>query len=128
MSTTRTPEVVDGVEIPRRPAAYHPSIHFGQQAKDAGSDRRRHLDGDIIDGCIERGEIRRADTSTWFFRETFDGVTYRLVVDVLEREVITGYPISVNTDVAHSSPRWTHQQIEDVQHFIVTDPRPQKYP
>lgn len=109
--------------IPRRPAAYRPSIHFGQQASDAGTDRKRHLSGDIINGCIQHGTLTQHDHTTVYFRETFGGITYRLVVNTREREVITGYPISINTEVAHQSPRWTSEEVEDVLHFIQTDPR-----
>lgn len=122
-TSTTTPSESRGDGIPRDPGAYSPSTHFGQQYSDAGTDRKRHLDGDIINGCIRHGTIRKVDASTRWFRETFDGVTYRLVVDVDMREVITGYPIGVNTEVAGQSPRWTSTQIEDIQHFIRTDPR-----
>jgi len=110
-------------EVPRTPSAYRPSIHFGERARDLATDRNRHLDGDIIDGCIERGSVRKVDASTRWLRETFGGVTYRLVVDVADREVITGYPISINTEAARASGRWSPQEIEDIREFIATDPR-----
>jgi hypothetical protein len=111
--------------VPREPGAFRPSIHFGQQSKDTGTDRNRHLDGDIIDGCIEHGERRQQTKSVYWLRETFDAVTYRLVVDIQEGEVITGYPIGIDPQAARRlDSRWTDGQVEDILHFIRTDPRP----
>jgi len=126
MSTDSSPPSASGgggAELPRDPSAYRPSIHFGQQATDAGTDRPRHLDGDIIDGCIERGDATKVNAGVYHLRETFAGVTYRLVVDVDDREVVTGYPISVNTEAARRSDRWTSTEIDEIRHFIATDPR-----
>ncbi|MFC4549398.1 MULTISPECIES: hypothetical protein [Halorussus] len=111
-------------EVPREPSAFHPSIHFGQQTTDAGTDRKRHLDGEIIDGCIERGDRRKRTDSIYWLRETFDAVTYRLVVNIDDNEVITGYPIGIDPNAAKQlGSRWTDDQVEDILHFIRTDPR-----
>ena len=113
--------------VPRDPSAFRPAIHFGQQKTDAGTDRNRHLDGEIINGCIERGDRRKVDTDVYWLKETFDAVTYRLVVDLAEREVITGYPIGIDPNAAKKpGTRWTHEQVEDILHFIRTDPRPDR--
>jgi hypothetical protein len=117
MSTAHSP--------PRDPSAYRPGIHFGERFHDRYEDDRppRHLDGEIVDGCIEEGEVTEADSGLLWFRETFGGVTYRLVVNREDREVITGYPVSINTEHARQSGRWTSQQIADIREFIATDPR-----
>jgi hypothetical protein len=111
------------LDVPRDPSAFRPSIHFGERAGDRYTERKRHLDGEIIDGCIERGDVRKVDATTRWLRETFAGVTYRLVVNVEKREVVTGYPIGINTEAARDSGRWTSQEIEDIREFIATDPR-----
>ncbi|WP_058997823.1 hypothetical protein [Haloarcula sp. CBA1127] len=112
---------------PREPSAYRPSLHFPERFHDRYEDDRppRHLDGEIVAGCITDGTANHDSGSSkivWF-RETFGGVTYRLVVDVDEREVVTGYPISINTKAARRSGRWTATQVEDIREFIATDPR-----
>ncbi|WP_135807345.1 hypothetical protein [Halorussus marinus] len=112
--------------VPRDPSAFRPSKHFASKVKDLGTDRNRHLDGEIINGCIEHGSRRKVDSGVYHLRETFGGATYRLVVDVDDREVVTGYPISINTDAAKRSGRWSTDQIEDIRHFIKTDPRPDR--
>jgi len=112
-------------DIPREPSAYRPGIHFGERFHDRYEDDRppRHLDGGIVSGCIERGTPTERAPGIYWLRETFGGVTYRLVVNTDDGEVITGYPIAINTDVAQESGRWSSQQIEDIREFIVTDPR-----
>lgn len=112
-------------QLPRETGAYRPGIHFGTRFRDRYEDDRppRHLDGEIIRGCIEDGDVREADPGTVWFRETFGGATYRLVVDAGDREVVTGYPIAINTEAARRSGRWTSEQIEDIRRFIATDPR-----
>jgi len=113
--------------VPRDPSAFRPSPHFGTKVKDLGTDRNRHLDGDIINGCIKHGERRKVGAGLYHLRETFDAATYRLVVDVDDREVITGYPISINSEAARQvDSRWSHDQVEDILHFIRTDPRPDR--
>lgn len=110
---------------PREPSAYRPSLHFPERFHDRYDDERppRHLDDEIVRGCIEDGEMRSPPgTSKALFRETFGGVDYRLVVDLADREVVTGYPIEIRTDEARDSGRWTPQQIEDIRRFIATNP------
>ncbi|MDS0284719.1 hypothetical protein [Haloarcula onubensis] len=110
---------------PREPSAYRPTNHFGERFNDRYDDDRppRHLDGDIVSGCIEDGAATSQGGGTVWFRETFAGATYRLVVNVDEGTVLTGYPISINTVAARNSGRWTSDQIEDIRKFIATDPR-----
>jgi len=110
--------------LPRDPSAYRPSTHFGQRFRDRYDDRDRHLDGEIVDGCIEHGDAKKVNAGIYHLRETFGGATYRLVVDVDDREVVTGYPVSINTEHARRSGRWTSQEIEDIREFIASDPRP----
>jgi hypothetical protein len=110
--------------VPREPSAFRPSIHFAGRQKDLGTDRNRHLDGDIINGCITDGERDQRTDAVYWLRETFDAVTYRLVVNVEEGEVITGYPIGIDPEAAtQPGSRWTDEQVEDILHFIRTDPR-----
>lgn len=125
MSADADDSTEDDVDVPRDPSAYRPSTHFPIRFHDRYEDDRppRHLDGEIVDGCIERGETQRHSNDIVWFRETFGGASYRLVVDVGDREVITGYPVSINTDHARRSGRWTSKQIEDIREFIATDPR-----
>ncbi|MDF9748386.1 hypothetical protein [Natrinema salsiterrestre] len=115
----------DAQSPPREPSAYRPSLHFPERFNDRYEDDRppRHLDDEIVRRCIEAGSVTEADPGTVWLRETFGGVTYRLVVDVGDREVITGYPISINTTAARRSGRWSTQQIADIREFIATDPR-----
>ena len=109
--------------VPRDPTTYRPAIHFGERFYDKYDSRKRHLDGDIVEGCIRRGEPTKVGRDEYHVRETFGGVTFRLVVDVDDREVITGYPISVNTDAAQESGRWSSRQIDEIREFIANDPR-----
>ena len=106
--------------LPRDPAAYRPGIHFGERFKDNYDEYNRHLDGEIIDGCIIHGTASRRDADIYHLRETFGGVTYRLVVDVAKHRVVTGYPISINTEVARGSGRWSSNQIDDICAFIAS--------
>ena len=111
--------------VPREPSAYRPSIHFPERFHDRYEDERppRHLDDEIVRGCIEDGEMRRpAGSSVVLFRERFGGVDYRLVASLAKQEVVTGYPVEIHTDEARESGRWTKQQIEDIRRFIATDP------
>jgi len=112
-------------DVPREPSAFRPSLHFPERFHDRYEDDRppRHLDDEIVRGCIEDGEVTEADPGIIWFRETFGAVTYRLVVNESEREVLTGYPISINTEAARTSGRWSEDQIEDIRRFIATDPR-----
>lgn len=113
-------------DLPRDPSAYRPSVHFGERFHDRYEDDRppRHLDGDIVSGCIEHGDVTiPAEERYVHFRETFGGVTYRLVVEREEQAVVTGYPIGINTEAAAASGRWTSEQIDDIHEFIATDPR-----
>ncbi|RQG93749.1 hypothetical protein [Natrarchaeobius oligotrophus] len=109
--------------LPREPSAWRPETHFGQKIKGLNGDRKRHLDGDIVRGCIERGTATKVNRDIYHLREEFGGVSYTLVVDAATREVITGYPDAIDADAARESGRWSSQQIADIQHFIATDPR-----
>jgi len=112
-------------DLPREPSAWMPSLHFPERFHDRYED---NLDGEIVEGCIRDGTINdecRSSQIVWF-RETFGGVTYRLVLDTRKREVVTGYPISINTEVAEASGRWSPSQIEDIREFIATDPREER--
>lgn len=125
-TTTTTSETVDD-PVPRDPSAFRPSIHFGGRQKDLGTNRNRHLDGDIINGCITDGDRDQRTDSVYWLRQTFDAATYRLVVDVDEMEVITGYPTDIDTETAAKpGSRWTDKQVEDIRHFIESDPRTDK--
>lgn len=112
-------------QVPREPSAYHPTNHFGDTVRDRVSDDRppRHLDGDIIDGCITHGTVRKVNAGVHHFTATFGGVEYTLAIDTDDREVITGYPSAINKHEARESARWSAQQIEDIREFIDTDPR-----
>ena len=65
---------------PREPSAYRPSLHFPERFRDCYEDDRppRHLDDEIVRGCIEVGSVTEADPGIAWFRETFGGVTYGL--------------------------------------------------
>jgi len=110
---------------PREPSAYHPTNHFGETVRDRVGDDRppRHLDGDIIDGCITEGSVRKVNAGVHHFVATFAGVEYTLAIDTDDREVITGYPSAIDEATARQSVRWSPQQIEDIREFIATDPR-----
>lgn len=103
--------------VPREPSAFRPSTHFAQQAKNCGTDHNRHLDGEIIDGCITDGKQTQVGPSVYWLRETFDAVTYRLVVDISKREVVTGYPIGIDPQAARRG-RWSSDQIADILAFL----------
>ncbi|GAA1280398.1 hypothetical protein GCM10009646_79350 [Streptomyces aureus] len=105
--------------LPREPSAWRPGNHFGQKFKDAD----RHLDGEIVRGCIERGAAKKVNRGVYQVRETFGGVTFCLALDAAEGELITGYPDAIDVDVARESGRWSPQQIRDIETFIANDPR-----
>jgi hypothetical protein len=117
MATTDSP--------PREPSAYHPTNHFGDTLRDREGDDRppRHLDGEIINGCISDGTARKVNAGVHHFTATFGGVEYTLAIDTDGREVITGYPSALDEAAARESARWSSQQIEDIREFIETDPR-----
>ena len=108
--------------IPREPSAYRPGNHFAQRVKGYG-DRDRHLDGDIINSCIQDGRVFRTTSGNHKFVRWFDGVQYCLIIDLPAREVVTGFPAAIDTEAARRSDRWTDDQIDDIQHFIATDSR-----
>ena len=111
--------------VPRDPSEYRPSVHFPERFHDRYEDDYppRHLDDEIVRGCIERGEVSAADNSPYRrFRETFGGVVYRLVINIDQRKVVTGYPVGINVKQARESGRWSRQQIEDIRQFIEIDP------
>lgn len=105
-------------EPPRDPGAYRPSIHFGARFKDNYDEHNRHLDGEIVRECIENGHVEHPRPGVVYFRNTLGGVTYRLVVDTVKREVRTGYPIGINPEAARASGRWSTKQIEDIRTFL----------
>lgn len=112
-------------DVPRDPSAFRPTPHFTERFHDRYEDELppRHLDGDIVSGCIQEGSIDAQPGGKVAFRETFGGVTYLLVVDPTDREVVTGYPIAINTDVASASDRWSSREVDDIHEFIRHDPR-----
>ena len=105
---------------PRDPSAYAPSNHFVGHVRDWTDGPDRHLDGDIIRACIEEGEVRPHphDPEKRYFRATVAAVTYRLVVNVEQGVVVTGYPLGINPDAARDSGRWSSRQIEDILAFL----------
>ncbi|MDQ2052856.1 hypothetical protein RBH26_20655 [Natronolimnohabitans sp. A-GB9] len=103
---------------PREPSVYRPTVHFHERLKDKYDEYNRHIDGEIIEGCIRNGDAERVGPDIYHFRATFGGVTYRLVVNTDRSVVITGHPISINTEVARDSGRWSTDQIEDIREFI----------
>lgn len=114
----------DAQSPPREPSAYRPSTHFPERFHDRYSDRPpRHLDDEIVRRCIEDGTAQKVNRDVYHLRETVGGVTYCLVVDVGNHEVITGYPASIDTDAARKSGRWSSRQLEEIRRFIATDPR-----
>jgi hypothetical protein len=112
-------------DVPRDPGAYRPSLHFPERFHDRYEDDRppRHLDDEIVRTCIEDGEVTQPAADTLLYRHEFGGVDYRLVVNPQKEEVVTGYPVEIDTDVAEASGRWSPDQIDDIQEFIRTDPR-----
>ena len=112
---------------PRDPEAYRPGIHFGARFHDRYEDDRppRHLDGEIVSGCIQDGTLvdRDDDPNVVWFEQEFGGVRYRLVANVSKRRVLTAYPVALNWTTAKDSGRWTPTQLEDIEEFIATDPR-----
>lgn len=111
-------------DVPREPSAFRPSLHFPERFHDRYEDDRppRHLDDEIVRECIERGEVRQPADDVALFRRTFGGVDYRLVVDLGDSEVVTGYPVEIDQAAAEDSSRWTPDQVEDIVEFIATDP------
>jgi len=100
--------------VPRDPSALHPTPHFGQQLRED----ERHLEGDIIRACIERGRRSQIRPDRYLLTETVGGVTYRLVVDTDTQEVVTGYPARIDEPAARASARWTDDQLADIRHFL----------
>ena len=105
---------------PRDPSAYSPSNHFVGHVRDRTDGPDRHLDGDIIRTCIEDGEVRPHphDDAKRYFRATVAAVTYRLVANVEQGVVVTGYPLGINPDAARDSGRGSSRQIEDILAFL----------
>lgn len=104
--------------VSRTPSDYTPSLHFAQRFKGFHDDHPRHLDGEIVNQTIQNGQVQKDKKDVYFLRETFSGVTYRIVVNIELMEVITGYPIGLNEKVAGKSGRWTAQEIRDVKNHI----------
>lgn len=109
-----------GEEPPRDPSAYCPSLHF---ANDVVPQERRHIDGEVIDTCIEEGKVLSQPDGRVYYRATLAGITYRLVASPAKREVITAYPIGINTEVALESGRWSSSDVEDVRQHISEESR-----
>lgn len=104
--------------VPREPSAYRPTCHFADRFNDRYDDYERHLDGEIIDGCITTGTLTRVSPEKCFLRETFAGVTYRLIVNPVAGTVLSGHPISINTEYARESDRWTERQVQDILEYL----------
>jgi len=104
----------DSPSIPRKPSAYRPSIHFGQQF----SEPKRHLDGDIVETCITEGNARRDGRAKFLLEADIGGVEYRIVVNVAAGEVVTGHPIAIDEDRARESGRWSPSELADIQQFL----------
>jgi hypothetical protein len=111
-------------DVPRDPEAYRPSLHFPERFHDRYEDDRppRHLDDEIVDTCITEGDLRRPEPDIALFRHDFGGVDYRLVATLDDNEVVTGYPVEIDTKAAEQSGRWTPDQIDDIEMFIRTNP------
>lgn len=114
----------DAEQVAREPSAYRPSIHFGERVKDNYDDYNRHLDGEIIDGCIREGDVTRESAAICHLEYEFGGVGYRLVVNVLKGEIVTGHPLWIYTETARDSGRWSSQQIADICEFLEDKGRP----
>lgn len=112
------------VSIPRDPAAYRPTIHFIERIKGLGGDPPRHLSGEIIDACIERGDIGDPGTTpgVYYLEHDIGGVVFRLVVAADDCVVLTGYPARV-TDRAADTGRWTPGELEDMDYHAGRDHR-----
>lgn len=120
--SSRTNADDQGSGPPRDPAAYRPGIHFAERFENRYDEYDRHLSGDVVEGCIRNGAVRDVDGPRYYFRETFDGVTFRLVVDAEKRVVVTGYPLAINTEAALDSGRWSFDDVESIRRFIAKDP------
>lgn len=110
--------------IPRSPSAYRPTCHFTSRFHDRYSDAPpRHLDAEIVATCIREGTASRSTREKWELRETFDGVTYVLVVNPTEKTVVSGYPESVSDD-AGDNGRWTEGELDDIRSFLQYETSP----
>lgn len=111
-------------DLPRDPAAWRPSNHFVERFKDLYTDEPpRHLDGDIIEGCIREGAVVDPETQNgvYFLDHEVAGVTFRLVVAERKGLVLTGYPVGIDDAVAESAPRWTSDDLRDIRAHVEAD-------
>jgi len=112
----------DGSDIPREPSAYSPSLHFAERFRDRYDEFNRHLDGEIVAGCIEDGTATVYTPHKVQLHETFGGVEYRLVVNPARGSVVSGYPVDVNEHQARESGRWSESELQDIREFLAQDP------
>lgn len=111
-------------DLPRDPSAWRPTNHFAERVKDLYTNEPpRHLDGDIIEGCIREGKATHSGTQrgVYYLDHAVGGVTYRLVVAERKGLVLTGYPIAIDETVAETSPRWTPDELRDIRAHIDAD-------
>lgn len=117
------------INPPRQPIAYTPTLHFGEKFDDKYDEHDRYLDDDVVRECIENGETyARSEliddgefdptAGPVYFRATVGGVTFRLVIDVDDREVITGFPIGVQPESAIESGRWSRSDVDGIREFL----------
>lgn len=117
------------VNVPRQPIAYTPTVHFGEKFDDKYDEHDRYLDDDVVRECIENGDTYARselvddgdfdpEAGPLYFRATVEAVTFRLVIDVDDREVITGFPIGVDTDRALDSGRWSRSDVDGIREFL----------
>lgn len=111
-----------GPDVPRDPSFYSPTLHFGERFKDIYDEFNRHLDGEIVNTCITEGTAQRVGPEKVTLRSTIAGVTYRLVVNPSTGDVLSGYPISINTRYAQETGRWSEAQIDDILEFLRNTP------
>lgn len=108
--------------VPREPSAYRPTVHFQERFRDKYDSYNRHLDGEVIEGCIRNGGVTQPSSNICYFEQAFGGVTYRLVVNTVRDVVITGHPVSIDPEAARESCRWSSRQIDEIREFLAAKP------
>jgi hypothetical protein len=102
-------------DYPQQPGLYTPLRHFIQRYKEP----ERFLTDEVIDECIENGDLRdNGDGCGCFRKEWGGGVAYYLIVGFHEkgyRVIVTGWPHLHDRQEALESGRWSSAELDDIE-------------
>jgi hypothetical protein len=102
-------------DYPRKPGLYQPLRHFIQRYKEP----ERFLNGEVIEACIEEGDLRdNQDGCACFRKEWGKGVAYYLIAGFHEeghRIIVTAWPHLHDREEAINSGLWVSEELDTIE-------------